>query len=500
MSNLQKFINMAKAIILSRVSTEQQTLNSQTEAIKKEASKEGFKDDELIIIEDKESATKLSEEDRHGLNRMKEEIEADSSITHVFVYEPSRISRRQAVLFSIRDYLIENKIQLICCNPYFRLLEDGKMSQTANLVFSIYASMAESEMQLKQERMRRGKMMNKMTGKNDQGAVLYGYTTLEDKTIVIDEEKSKLVIDLFTLYATGFYSIATLAMELMKRYGEADWTVGMTKSKVSHIMRTERYCGDSQYPQLISRELFEMARAAAMKNKMENKHFERCDALLKKIIFSKKTGHAMTYNGTPGKHRYITNYEAPMVTVQTKHIDAEVFKLTEMLHKAYILDSKKIRKQIQEKIDACLEKEMNLKVNSIKWREKIDKVEERLIFGKLSEEKAEALADALEKQIADAQNDIKKIEEEMSHLKQLIESSNIEQLPDYGSFSMEEKIHLIRQMIKRVEVERPKVSEIAADVYTNVDNFIYTLHINTYNRKTWMSSRMCLDEVSQSSK
>ena len=62
------------------------------------------------------------------------------------------------VLFSIRDFLIEHNIQLICLKPYFKLLEpDGKMSQTGSLMFSIFSSMSESEIALAKERMASGR-------------------------------------------------------------------------------------------------------------------------------------------------------------------------------------------------------------------------------------------------------------------------------------------------------------------------------------------------------
>lgn len=77
----QKDINMEnKAIILSRVSSEHQTLEQQTEAVLKEVRRDGYTDDNIIIIEDKESAIKLSEEERNGLNKMKEYINNDPSI------------------------------------------------------------------------------------------------------------------------------------------------------------------------------------------------------------------------------------------------------------------------------------------------------------------------------------------------------------------------------------------------------------------------------------
>ena len=56
-----------KAIILSRVSSEHQTLEQQTEAVLKEVEKDGYSDDNIIIIEDKESAIKLSEPYRKGI-------------------------------------------------------------------------------------------------------------------------------------------------------------------------------------------------------------------------------------------------------------------------------------------------------------------------------------------------------------------------------------------------------------------------------------------------
>ena len=74
-----------KAILLIRVSTEAQDLVQQREQVVDAAKRDGY--DELILIEDKESAVKLSEEERNGLNRLKETIEHDSSVNVVYAYE-----------------------------------------------------------------------------------------------------------------------------------------------------------------------------------------------------------------------------------------------------------------------------------------------------------------------------------------------------------------------------------------------------------------------------
>ena len=100
---------MGKAIILSRVSTSQQDLTQQTEDVLREAHKDGYSDRNIIIIENVESAIKLSEEERQGLNKMKDYIKRDSSIQCVYIYELSRLSCRQLVLFSIRYFLVERQ-------------------------------------------------------------------------------------------------------------------------------------------------------------------------------------------------------------------------------------------------------------------------------------------------------------------------------------------------------------------------------------------------------
>lgn len=61
----------SKCIILSRVSTEQQDLIQQTENVKNEALRQGYSPENIIIIEDKESAVKLSEEEIKSLQNEK---------------------------------------------------------------------------------------------------------------------------------------------------------------------------------------------------------------------------------------------------------------------------------------------------------------------------------------------------------------------------------------------------------------------------------------------
>ena len=84
---------MAKAILLVRVSTDRQSFDEQEQQLFQLAIKDGYSEDNIIPICEKESGRKLKEDERKGLNKMKELIESDSSINCVYAWEISRIAR-----------------------------------------------------------------------------------------------------------------------------------------------------------------------------------------------------------------------------------------------------------------------------------------------------------------------------------------------------------------------------------------------------------------------
>lgn len=63
-----------KVVLFVRVSTENQELESQIEALKQSAYIDGYSDDDLIVIAKKESGVKLKEAEREGLNELKRVI------------------------------------------------------------------------------------------------------------------------------------------------------------------------------------------------------------------------------------------------------------------------------------------------------------------------------------------------------------------------------------------------------------------------------------------
>ena len=240
---------MGKAILLVRVSTERQSFDAQEQELFQLAVSDGYAESDIIAVCEKESGIKLKEEERKGLNTMKQLIESDSSIEVVYSWEISRIARKKKILFSILDYLTERKIQLVIKDPYLKLLnDDGSINESAEMVFTLFSQMAESEMRNKAARFKRAKDDMKKNYQYRGGWLPLGYK-VENGYIVIDEDKAAIVRLIFNLYTEGV-STYKMSKELEKRGFE------MRLTTIRHILANKNYC-NGLYPMIISKEIWD---------------------------------------------------------------------------------------------------------------------------------------------------------------------------------------------------------------------------------------------------
>lgn len=261
-----------KAILLVRVSSLAQSIDEQTKQLLNYALSKGYSENNLIIIEDKESAIKLSEEERNGLNQMKEYIVNDSSINAVFVWELSRLFRRQKTGFSLREYFITNKIQLYCYSPNFQLLTDDclQVDGSGSIVFALFSEMADAEMRNKKERFKRSKIKNARLGKYSGGFKKYGYDIDENGYYQVNPEQAEIIKMIFNRYEGGI-SMKKLTVELNER------GIINTYNFVSGILNSKQYTGLSNkfgynriYPIIISAEQFNKCKEIAKGNNVKS--------------------------------------------------------------------------------------------------------------------------------------------------------------------------------------------------------------------------------------
>ena len=238
---------MGKAVLLVRVSTDRQSFDEQERQLYDMAVADGYSDEDIILIAEKESGRKLKEEERKGLNRLKEVIQTEH-VDVTYCWEISRIARKKKILFSVLDYLIERKIQLIIKEPYLKLLNpDGSINESAETTFTLFAQMAESEMRNKDARFRRAKAKMKETHQYRGGWLPLGYK-IENGYIVIDEDKAAIIRLIFNLYTTGVSSYK-MSKELQSR------GIEMRLPAIRHILANENYC-NGLYPVIISKEIW----------------------------------------------------------------------------------------------------------------------------------------------------------------------------------------------------------------------------------------------------
>lgn len=264
---------MGKIILFTRVSTEQQHLESQEDSLRRAALLDGYSESDIVVIGNKESAIKLDEEERKGLQELKIEL-ATGDVDIVYIFELSRLSRKPKILYSIRDQFLEAKVQLKCLNPCFMLLtpDCSQFDSTASLVFSLFGAMAEQEMIEKKARFHRGRKRLAEEGKFNGGKIPFGYRVDREhgKLIVIDEVESSMVKEVFNLYENGI-SQPKLAKEFYRRGNKK-----MTISLINNILNNERYTGrkhvypgssfERVYPAIITPELFDRCRIIAKEN------------------------------------------------------------------------------------------------------------------------------------------------------------------------------------------------------------------------------------------
>lgn len=473
-----------KCICLIRVSSIGQDIEQQTQVVKNEALKDGYKEKNIILIEDHESAIKLSEEERNGLNRMKSYILNDSSVDCVYVYEVSRISRQTKIVYSIRDWLIERNIQLCILKPYIKLLNpDGTISETSTIFFSIFSGLAESEMYLKKQRLKRGFERAKAMGRHASGHVPFGYYVDKNHLYHIKEDEAAAVKWMFENYVNGM-STRRIAREFIDK-GIFKTTFLTATIQVHKLIHNDRYCGrQNGKPQIVSEELFEKAQEIAHRNRCysDRKEVRR---ICKGLLYDRNSGFLLS-----------ASEHGQFYRSQRKNGVAVSFKVIEPLIWDYALKkykklcnqntSEKARRITQDIVD------LNLKINRAveiieEKKQQLDKLEERIILGKVNEKLADKLSLQINNELKEANNKMInwKDEEHKRQLqyRELVSRQKMTELSDGTAYfeskyneedlnremDIEERIELVNQVIEKIILDRPCRAILNMEIYNKVD-------------------------------
>lgn len=196
---------MNKAILMCRVSTESQDYDAQIMDLENYAKSKGI--EETYVIATKESGYKNIYE-REGWISTKEYFETHPDYDTLIVTEISRLGRRETAIAEIKEYMERNKKSLYIKDIDLHLYDKGKKKPESDIVFSVFASMATSEMSIKKERFMRSKRALNEQGYSIVGKVLFGYKRVLDEVkgknkFVVNEKEAKEINEIYDIYLYG---------------------------------------------------------------------------------------------------------------------------------------------------------------------------------------------------------------------------------------------------------------------------------------------------------
>lgn len=388
---------MKEVILLLRVSTIQQDYEQQKQELIQYAQQLGYTT--YHIINDKESAVKLSEEERNGLNTLKEMVSNNTNIQGCIVYEISRIARRQDVLHSMKEWFISNKINLHIYDKKYQLLNaDGTLNEQCDLLFTLYGYFAESEAKQTKIRTIRGKEYWLKKGKFVFGKLLFGYTTDKDGYIVPNEEELNIVKYLFNRYLNTDITMYQLAKELMERGIPNTKNIKTTQTWLKGVLCNDAYSGGEsifakkmslQYPATIpqdwiNRAKLKLANAKKLPRVTDNIYY--CKSLLKSqenIVLIAHITDGIYYQKPPYKY----------IAININVADSIVwYCVRTMIYPIYVMNNTSEREeQLREQLIINEQKLTTINKKELELSNELKRIKTLYIKGKIDDEEFEAL-------------------------------------------------------------------------------------------------------------
>lgn len=243
-----------KCVCVGRVSTAVQSQTAQIRDLEEFAKNLGYEDVQMFFTTE---SGFLEYDDKQGWNLVSDYFDNHPDYKVLICPEISRLSRREHILHKIKDYLIDKKIQLIIKDIKFTLFDEwGEIPKGNDLIFALYASLADSEMRQKKERVARVLRDYKQSGYSIGGKVLFGYDRIKvrkngkDRSkYVINEEQAEEIRTIYRWYAFGIDGDVKRAtvLSITKECIERGFSKYLhSKRNVNKCLKEQAYCGQKE--------------------------------------------------------------------------------------------------------------------------------------------------------------------------------------------------------------------------------------------------------------
>lgn len=253
-NKFQKYDFGKKCVVIGRVSTGEQSQTAQIEDLTKFAKSLGYSAIQPFFTTE---SGFLEYDSKQGWNLVTDFFENHKDYKVLICPEMSRLSRKENILIKIKDYLKDNKIQFIIKDINFRLFDEfGNIPQGNDLVFALFASLADSEMRQKKERFRRVLADNRRLGYSIGGKELFGYERYYEKKdgkerskYRINEDEAEQIRTIYRWYAFGIDGdlTRTSVLEITKKCIEEGFSHYLhSKRNVNKCLKEQAYTGQKE--------------------------------------------------------------------------------------------------------------------------------------------------------------------------------------------------------------------------------------------------------------
>lgn len=316
-------IDPMKAIILARVSTEEQkeagnSLPAQIERLENYCKRKGF--DVIKSFSFDESAYKSQ---RNDFEKIIAEIKSQKEKIVVCFDKVDRFSRNvfDKSVSVLYELAMDDKIELHFASD--NLVINSKISATEKFHFGINLNLAKYYSDAISDNVKRA-YEQKLRNGEWIGKAPLGYKNIDlengTKSIIFDPDKYFLVREIFELYATGKYSMKTLSREIEKKGLRGSQTgKPISSSQIEQILKNPFYYGmmrtggklyPHKYEPLISLNLFNKVHEVI--NSYNRQNFKRTNKpyVFRGLVKCQECGCSISPEIKKGKYVYYhcTNY------------------------------------------------------------------------------------------------------------------------------------------------------------------------------------------------
>lgn len=472
-----------KCICLIRVSTKQQELEGQKEKVISAAIADGYSLDEIAIVEGKESAIKLKEEERETLNEMKNIISQYPTIESVYVFAIDRLARKVSIILSVKDYLLENKINLVFLNP--RKLgtmiknEKGELieDELTGMMLMFLGYGAQMEMKIKLARWKATKDLMRSNNLIATGRPMFGYKKAKNKSVIVDDINGEVVRDIFYEYAENGITMYDIYKKYVAKgiFKEKKKSAG--KNTIRRILENRAYYGDYssddkigniKYPPIVPKEIWDKTQSLISNKFNAPKIHHKYIYYGKGIVRLMNTGMIMVSHITNICYK---SFEGVKCSININAIDSLLWMTTCKLQ-VLRLGMKQNEKQYSYKKEiADNEKQIkNLKglLETIYNKEK--KAFNMYLSGKVREDVYDEIMLSIANDKATWENEIAKLETEISQYRMSSNEKGEEPIITQRKLAMfedEERKKLIDEIIKEVQVTNNADGSFDIKIITN---------------------------------